>query len=106
MASSPTQAQLAAIEARFHELIRQQAVDQGGLTLEVELPVLSADLRDYAAQLWFPVPGMYGGFSYRLVIEGDTPVLLSKSWCRVVEGSGPEHRITESTTELVAENSV
>ena len=106
MASRLTGAQLASIQARFHEVIRHRAVDEGGLALEVDLPVLSADPRDYAERLWFSVPGMYGGFAYQLVMEGDTPVLLTESWCRVAEGSGQAHRITESATELVAEGFV
>jgi hypothetical protein len=95
-------AQLAAIQARFHELIRHRAVDEGRLELTVELPILSANLEDYAEKLWFPVPGMHGGFAYQMVMEDGTPVLMTESWCRVVEGSGRAHRITASTTELIA----
>lgn len=78
-------------------------MDEGRLELTVDLPVLSANLDDYAEPQWFPVPGMYGGFSYRLVMECKALVLLTESWSRVAEGSGQEHRITESATELVAE---
>lgn len=95
--------ELASIQARFHELILRRAVDEYGLKLEVPLPVLSPDPRDYAERLWFSVPGMYGGFAYQLVVEDDAPVLLTESWCRVAEGSDQAHRISESATELVAE---
>lgn len=52
--------------------------------------------------LWFPFPGMYGGFSSsvhrnRLVVE---------SWCRVVGGSGQAHVITEGGCVLVEEGFV
>ncbi len=106
MADEVTSTRIACIQARFHELIRHRAVDEGGLQLDVELPTLSPNVGDYAEPLWFPVPGMYGGFSYQLVMEDETPVLLVDSWCRVAEGSGQSHRITESTTELVAEGFV
>ena len=36
-------------------------------------------------RVWFPVPGMYGGFDITLRHD----VLDVKSWCRVVGGSGP-----------------
>lgn len=103
MATEIASVQLVAIQARCHELIRHRAVDEGGLELSVELPILSANLDDYAEKLWFPVPGTYGGFAYQLVMEHATSVLITESWCRVVEGSGQAHRITTLTTELIAE---
>ncbi|GAA1932935.1 hypothetical protein [Nocardioides hwasunensis] len=52
--------------------------------------------------LWFPYPGMYGGFSLslhrnRLVVE---------SWCRVAGGSGQAHVITSGGCVLVEEGFV
>jgi hypothetical protein len=52
--------------------------------------------------LWFPVPGMYGGFDIRLC--GD--VLDVKSWCRVVGGSGQHHVITGAGAILIDEGFV
>jgi len=46
--------------------------------------------------MWFPVPGMYGGFSYRLEVAGVKAKLVSESWCRVVGGSGQRHEITRT----------
>src|SRR5262245_41665077 len=37
--------------------------------------------------VWFPVPGMYGGFDIRL----QHGYLDVKSWCRVIGGSGQAH---------------
>ena len=34
----------------------------------------------------FPVPGMYGGFSYWVDEVSDHAVLVADSWCRVVDG--------------------
>lgn len=53
-------------------------------------------------KLWFPVPGMYGGFS--LVISRSR--LHVESWCRVVGGSGQAHVITEHGAVLVDEGFV
>ena len=48
-------------------------------------------------RLWFPVPGMYGGFDIQLR-DGYLEVA---SWCRVVGGSGQRHVITEGGATLV-----
>jgi hypothetical protein len=53
-------------------------------------------------RMWFPVPGMYGGFDIRLR-DGYLEVA---SWCRVVGGSGQRHVITEEGTTLVEEGFV
>ncbi|WP_242656926.1 hypothetical protein [Mycobacterium lehmannii] len=52
--------------------------------------------------LWFPVPGMYGGFDISL--RGS--VLDVKSWCRVVGGSGQAHLVTTAGCILVDEGFV
>ena len=56
--------------------------------------------------LWFPVPGMYGGFRCRLEEAGDDARLVVDSFCRVVSGSGQRHAITSSGSELVEEGFV
>jgi hypothetical protein len=56
--------------------------------------------------MWFPVPGMYGGFSYRLESVGVEAKLVSESWCRVVGGSGQRHEITSAGSQLVEEGFV
>jgi Ankyrin repeats (many copies) len=53
-------------------------------------------------RLWFPVPGMYGGFDITLVED----FLNVKSWCRVVGGSGQAHLITTQGAILVDEGFV
>ena len=52
--------------------------------------------------LWFPVPGMYGGFDICL----QDNFLDVKSWCRVVGGSGQQHLITSAGAILVDEGFV
>jgi hypothetical protein len=49
-------------------------------------------------RVWFPVPGMYGGFD--ITLEED--FLHVKSWCRIVGGSGQEHLITPEGAILVS----
>lgn len=50
---------------------------------------------------WFPIPGMYGGFSYWLKGEGEDIKLITESWCRVWGGSGQRHEITATGSQLV-----
>jgi hypothetical protein len=52
--------------------------------------------------VWFPVPGMYGGFDITLR-QGYLEVL---SWCRVAGGSGQAHVITHEGAILVDEEFV
>lgn len=66
-----------------HELIRYPSV-----AILHEVP---------SQQLWFPVPGFYGGFL--ITLHGDT--LDVRSWCRVVEGSEQTHLLTEHGATLV-----
>ncbi len=80
---------LAALQRHFHDLVRERVadlVDEQRLRLP-ELDVLT-ELPEPG--MWFPVPGMYGGFRY--VLEGEE--LLVKSWIRVVGGSGRTHRVS------------
>ncbi|MFZ0832513.1 MAG: ankyrin repeat domain-containing protein [Mycobacterium sp.] len=53
-------------------------------------------------QLWFPVPGMYGGF--HIMLREDR--LDVRSWCRVAGGSGQAHRVTDEGATLVDEGFV
>jgi hypothetical protein len=88
---------LARLQWRLHALIRERAghlVEQHRL----RLPDLGPLTEVTEPTFWFPVPGMHGGFSYRLDHAG----LIVESWCRVVGGSGQRHRITPDGTELVA----
>lgn len=95
-----TATQRAKLRTRFHKLIRQRA---GNLIKKhrLQLPQLVGLESDPKNPSWFPVPGMYGGFKFWLIYEDDQPVIISESWCRVVEGSGQRHRITTDSIELV-----
>lgn len=93
------------VQANFHEVIRGRAgdlVQQHQLRLPELAPLLELD----AAAMWFPVPGMYGGFRYRLEAFGVQPKLVAESWCRVEGGSGQRHEITSVGSQLVAQGFV
>ena len=82
---------------RAADLIREQ---------KTPLPELTHLLAAPERKDWFAVPGMYGGFSYWLQGEGEAMKLVCESWCRVVEGSGQRHEITESGAKLLEEGFV
>lgn len=89
---------LLAIQQHFHTVIRGRAaklIDE----YELELPQLTFD----DSKGWFPIPGMYGGFSYWWKGEGKQAKLITESWCRVVDGSGQRHEITAQRSRLIDE---
>jgi hypothetical protein len=93
------------VQQHFHAVIRgridRQFPDHGLRLPELE-PLLELD----RPHMWFQVPGMYGGFSYRLEAAGVEAKLVSESWCRVVGGSGQRHEITSAGSQLVEEGFV
>ena len=93
------------IQRHFHEVIfgrAEELVEKHAL----RLPELETLLELERPQMWFPVPGMYGGFNYHLEPNGTETVLIAGSWCRVVGGSGQRHEITSSGSRLVDEGFV
>ena len=93
------------VQAHFHTVIRGRAdelIKENRLRMPDLEPLLELD----EPAMWFAVPGMYGGFSYRLEASGVRPKLISKSWCRVVDGSGQRHEITSRGSRLVDEGFV
>lgn len=100
MVSGIAEDDLLAIQRHFHVVIRGRAgelIDQHSVALPVLAPLLSATEQ----KAWFPVPGMYGGFSYWLEGNGPGAKLITESWCRVVGGSGQRHEITPDGSRLV-----
>lgn len=104
---------LATAEPSVRELQKYQAWDRhlDDLIRERTRPLEPISFRSVPTEvieaealdpLWFPYPGMYGGFSiaiykFRVFVE---------SWSRVVGGSGQAHVITESAATLVDEGFV
>lgn len=93
------------IQSQFHEVIHGRAADQVR-SAGLRLPELEPLLEIARQNIWFAIPGMYGGFSYQLQVDGVEAVLMSESWCRVVDGSGQRHEVTSGTVKLVAEGFV
>jgi hypothetical protein len=82
---SPQSDPLSLIQHHFHQEIKRRA-DEFRVTAEYDLPDLKKTPEGYVA-----IPGMYGGFSYKLA---PGPVLKASSWSRVVGGSEQSHVIT------------
>ena len=92
------------IQQLFHATILSRAKDLIEKSA-LRLPELEPLLEISQPQMWFPVPGMYGGFNYWLDSEGNEAKLISESWCRVVGGSGQRHEITSNESRLVTDYS-
>ena len=93
------------IEENFHAVVAGRVrtlID----THRLRLPQLELLLELERPQMWFPVPGMYGGFSYRFEAFGVDAKLVSESWSRVEGGSGQRHEITSAGSVLVEEGFV
>jgi hypothetical protein len=96
---------LSRIEANFHGLIHRRA-KEGRLDQPLDLPKIGFEMLEEKEQRWFPVPGMYGGFAYRLRRRGETLALVTESWSRVVDGSGQRHLVTTDAVVLEEEGFV
>lgn len=94
------------IQKYFHELIinRSEELIKNFKIRENSLPIITNV--NQKQKCWFPIPGMYGGFSYQLFDKNNKPLLISESWCRIVGGSGQRHEITVDECKLVDEGFV
>lgn len=107
-AVSPEEAvERARIQELFHGVIRSRCREgrfdaPRRLPRLLKVPIAESD----ADAIWFPVPGMYGGFNYRLERRGNALQLVAESWCRVADGSGMRHVITATQALLVEQGFV
>lgn len=96
---------LARMQVHFHAVIRGR-VDDLVQEHALRLPELEPLLELPTPRLWFPVPGMYGGFTFGLERLADDAVLVTSSWCRVAGGSGQRHLISPYGSLLLDEGFV
>lgn len=85
------------IQQNFHDVIRgrvEELVEEHNL----RLPELKPLLELKRPHMYFAVPGMYGGFSYALEVQGVNAKLVASSWCRVAGGSGQRH-VTKTVSD-------
>jgi len=97
--------QLASIQELFHGLVRAVSLKYR-IAMLLRLPELSVLTEFDDLKLWFPIPGMYGGFNIWLEPGNGQSALVAESWCRVVDGSGMRHRITPTQVVLLEEGFV
>ena len=88
----------------FHRHIMERAA-VFGLTPD-GLPTLECLISSCGNETWFPVPGMYGGFSYSLVEEDHGAAIDVASWSRLVSGSGRRYKVSTASVELLEEGFV
>lgn len=108
-------AELIALEKRFHEVIIDRAKSMKLSWADdpnKELPIITSDLVDKeypdtgkgiftCVCEYFPVPGMYGGFAYRVRTEDGVPTIQAESGVRVCDGAEQAHLITPDKITLV-----
>jgi hypothetical protein len=103
-AERPADAGLAAMSRHLMALIDEvarPALQETGLRVRhPDVVVLFED--GGPDELWFPIPGMVGGF----LIKAHNRRIHVESWSRVVEGSGRYHVITSDRAVLVEEGFV
>ncbi len=90
---------------RIQELFRgivMSRVREGNLPVPRHLPRISRNMLREKESRWFPVPGMSGGFTYKLVEREGSLELIVESWSRLAEGSGMRHRVTATQAVLEA----
>jgi ADP-ribosyl-[dinitrogen reductase] hydrolase len=99
---------LAQIERHFHAVILgrvKSLIEESGIALP-KLTALRTAVTAKRPPAYFPVSGMYGGFSYTLQGQGDAAKLIVESSSRISGGSGQRHEITRAGSRLIAEGFV
>ena len=101
----PGTVDVARLQQGLHETIIGR-MKEFRIEREIRLPVLSLPLPSKETPCWFPIDGMYGGFSYWFEGAGPTQCLVVESWSRVEGGSGQRHEIQNGQVRLVAKGFV
>lgn len=93
---------LQAIQDHFHAVIRER-MSEFNITTELRLPELEPLLELKHPTMWFPVSGMYSGFSYEVRTAADAPALISENESRMADGSGQRHLVSTHGSLLLDE---
>lgn len=93
------------IQYHLHSLIMEIA---GELVRnhELRLPQIRVLIEHSDCNMWFPIPGMYGGFNIILNRDNEGVFLIAESWSRVAEGSGMRHKINQHGINMLDEGFV
>jgi len=92
---------LAAIEERFHALIRARC-QEFHVPVPDELPRLREPWpRSSRQRKGLNIKGMYGGFGWWFEGDGETLRLITESWSRVIGYSSQRHEITATDSRLL-----
>jgi len=89
------------LERNLAQLVESRIRPQLSVSMR-PLPIEVIEAAPSGTHVWYPVPGMYGGFDVRL--EHD--YLIVDSWSRVAGGSGQSHAVTTQGVHLLAEGYV
>ena len=90
----PGEARLKAIQRHFHSLIKTRT-HQFSPRGAARLPSLDEIRESSSAEGWLPVPGMFGGFMFRLDRDESSPRLLVETRVGIRLELGPRYVITE-----------
>jgi hypothetical protein len=88
------------LQSHFHSVILGR-IEREFQIYGLRLPELEPLLELDQPNMWFPIPGIYGGFSYWLEACGVEAKLISSSWFRVVGGMEQRHEITPLGSRLL-----
>merc|ERR1719461_2032145 len=94
------------IERMFHDLIMEKSGWKGNPSKFTEryvvLPNLKTHVEEHGSeQVYYDVPGMYGGFNTSMVKDDSGWKLTCESWTRICEESGERHEITKNGMKLL-----
>lgn len=90
----------------FHRHIRER-VAEFNVPAPVSLPSLEDLVNSGQGKAsWFVVPGMYGGFRYKLGGTKKRPLIDVESWSRVIQGSGARYTVSGDAIVLIEEGFV
>jgi hypothetical protein len=96
----PGETRLRPIQRHFHNLIKART-HQLSPRGTASLPSLDDIRQSSSAEGWLPVPGLFGGFMYRLDRHVSAPRLLVETRAGIRLELGPRYVITEAGVSAI-----